>query len=185
MKNAFIALALALASTFSLYAQTDADEAPIAKPRKERQPLSEKLVLGGNFGLSLGNFTNVTLSPILGYKVTDDLVLGAGPTYIYNSINYGNIKYKYSVYGGRLYGRQRVFDNLYAQAEYEALNVQTYSANDPNARQWVSAPLVGASYVQPIGPRSAFIITALYNLNYKEGLTPYNSPLVLRVGFNL
>ena len=88
MKIAAVSAVLLLFST-SLYAQTDStDHAPIAKPRKDPKPLSEKLVFGGNFGLQLGNYTNITLSPIVGYRVTDDLVLGGGPTYIYSSIRY-------------------------------------------------------------------------------------------------
>jgi hypothetical protein len=180
-----VALLLTL-SQLTVYAQNDTvvSAPPIAKPRVEKPPLSERLILGGSFGLSLGTYTSVNLSPILGYKVTDNLVLGAGPTYLYNSVNYRNYKYKYSVYGGRLYGRQRVFDNFYAQAEYEVLNVQNYSSADPDARTWISAPLLGASYVQPIGNRSGFVISVLFNLNYQTYLTPYANPII-RVGFNL
>ena len=187
MNKLFAVLALLVSVGLSSgYSQTDStDHAPIAKPRKEKAPLSEKWVLGGSFGLQLGNYTNINLSPILGYKVTDNLVLGAGPTYIYTSVSYNNFKYKYSVYGGRLYGRQRVYENFYAQAEYEVLNVQDYSSYaDPNGRRWISAPLVGGTFVQPISSNSSINITVLFNLHYQSGLTPYANP-IFRVGFNL
>ncbi len=186
MKNLckFLVITLLLSGS-QLYAQDDSTaNAPISKPRVEKPPLSDRLILGGSFGLQFGTYTNINLSPILGYKVTDNLVLGAGPTYIYTSVNYSNYRYKYSVYGGRLYGRQRVIDNFYVQAEYEVLNVQNYSSSDPNARSWISAPLLGASYVQPIGDRSGLVISVLFNLNYQSNLTPYANPII-RVGFNL
>lgn len=173
-----------------LQAQTDSTQSedpetvPIAKARKERVPLSEKIVIGGSIGASFGNYTNINLSPIIGYKVTEDLILGAGPTYIYSSIKTNGYKFEYSVYGGRLYGRQKVYQNLYVQAEYEMLNVQNYlDVKDPDARKWIMAPLIGASYVQPLGSRSSVTLTFLYNLNY-QAITPYTNPII-RLGFNL
>ena len=186
MKKLFALFVLAsLAGSSAAFAQQDSTGyAPISKPYQERKPWTERIVIGGSFGLGFGTFTNVNLSPIIGYKVTDDLILGAGPTYIYTSTNFNGIKYKYSVYGGRLYGRQRVFDNFYVQAEYEMLNVQDYQGGDPNSRRWIQAPLIGGTYVQPIGERSAFVISVLFNLNYQPTLSPYANPII-RVGFNL
>ena len=182
-----LAVLLILAGS-SLYAQNDTTVAPIAKPRevpKEKKPLTDRLVFGGSMGLQLGTFTNINLSPIIGYKVTEGLILGGGPTYMYTSVNYGGNKYRSSVYGGRLYGRQQIVENFYAQAEYEMLNVQNYfDPSNSNSRKWISAPLVGATYVQPIGNRSAFVLSVLFNLNYQENLTPYANPII-RAGFNL
>jgi hypothetical protein len=183
-----LAVLLMLGAT-SLFAQNDVvTDAPIAKPRepeKEKVPWNERIVFGGSMGLQFGTFTNINLSPIVGYKVTESLVLGAGPTYIYTSVNYGGVKYRYSVYGGRLYGRQRIVENFFAQAEYEFLNVQNYyDPNNRDARKWISAPLVGGTYVQPIGNNSAFVLSVLFNLNYQPNLTPYANPII-RVGFNL
>ncbi|MES2731023.1 MAG: hypothetical protein V4714_04715 [Bacteroidota bacterium] len=191
MKNisTYLIVLFLLLGASSLYAQEDSTanktdtNAPIAKPRKERFSLKDKLVLGGTMGLGF-NPTNINLSPVLGYKVTDDLVLGLGVTYMYTSIRYYGVKYDYSVYGGRLYGRQKVFENFYAQAEYEVLNVENYTSLDPTSRKWIGAPLVGATYVQPLGARSSIVISVLFNLNYKEGLTPYTNP-IFRLGFNL
>jgi hypothetical protein len=181
-----LAVLLMLAGS-SLHAQNDSTvHEPIAKPRKvaqEKPPITDRLVFGGSIGLQFGTVTNINLSPIIGYQVTEGLVLGAGPTYIYTSVNYGGYKYRYSVYGGRLYGRQRVFENFFAQAELEMLNVQDYSING-ETRKWIAAPLVGATYVQPIGDRSAFVLSVLFNLNYQPNLTPYANPII-RVGFNL
>jgi len=173
----------------SLYAQNDSTvHEPIAKPRKvaqEKPPITERLVFGGSIGLQFGTVTNINLSPIIGYQVTEGLVLGAGPTYIYTSVDYGGYKYRYSVYGGRLYGRQRVVENFFAQAELEMLNVQNYfDPTNRDARKWLVAPLVGATYVQPIGNRAAFVLSVLFNLSYQENLTPYANPII-RVGFNL
>ncbi len=71
-------IALLLLGASSLYAQEDSlsreNNAPIAKPRKERVPLKDKLVFGGSMGLQFGTFTNINLSPILGYKVTKNWI---------------------------------------------------------------------------------------------------------------
>jgi hypothetical protein len=182
-----ITLLLFLQVSF-LYAQEDSNsfknDTPIAKPRKEHTPLKDKLILGGNMSLGF-NPTNINLSPVVGYQVTDNLVLGLGPTYMYTRREVGaGTQYNYSVYGGRLYGRQKAFKNLYAQAEYEVLSVPDYTnTSDPSFRKWISAPLVGTTYVQPIGNRSSIVITLLFNLTIQP-ITPYTNP-IFRIGFNL
>ena len=170
------------------------DKAPIEKQKVESElkdlPFKERIRLGGSFGLSFGTFTNINLSPMAGYQLTDKLVGGVGATYMF-------IKQKYysadSYYGGRAFLMYSVLPMINLQAEYEALNVRGNVE-----RQWLSSPMIGASYSQPIGGRftKAVHFTVLYNLNYNNqvdaysspaarfnNLSPYGSPFVLRVTF--
>ncbi len=148
---------------------------------------SERLVPGGNFALSFGNPYFIDVSPSLGYMVTDGLLLGLGGTYISSGGTSVFGKYSFNIYGGRILGRHKLFENFFANAEIDFLNSPTISSisNDEN-RKWFVSPMVGGSYVMPFGKRGGIQATLLYILNYNDTVfSPYPSPLVWRMGFFL
>lgn len=149
---------------------------------------TEKLVPGGNFSLSLGNPYYIDISPALGYRLTDDLVAGLGITYIAAGGTVNNFKYRVNYYGGRVFGRQRILESVFANAELDFLNVPYFLASgntQTELRKWLVSPLVGASYILPMGRRGGIMISLLYNLNYQQQYSPYNSALIYRMGFFL
>ncbi|MCE7067335.1 hypothetical protein [Dyadobacter sp. CY326] len=151
------------------------------------KPAIDRLRLGGSFGLSLGTVTNINLSPMAGYELTEKLVGGVGVTGMYFRYKYYDINTIY--YGGRAFLMYSVVPVVNIIAEVEALNVE----GSYQKRQWLTSPLVGASYSQPTGGRfiKAVHFTALFNLNYNnqidqysgQNLSPYGSPFVFRVTF--
>lgn len=145
-------------------------------------PLKERLFLGGNLGLQLGNRTTfIEVSPLIGLWLSPSIVAGAGPVYRYFRINDITPALEENQYGARLFGRYYFLDNFFAHAEYEALNLTDYRTTDQN-RTTITSVLGGGGYVQSIG-RSALFVMVLYN--FSEGpLTPYNNP-VIRAGFNI
>ncbi len=161
-------------------------EAPGAKPN-----WMERITLGGNFGLSLGNYTYVNLSPLVGYRFTDKFTAGGGVTYIYSRVRYaGYPSYSNSIYGGRVMAQYAIIPRIAPTFEYEALNVGYQAYTDVGlveARRWIGNPMIGATVLFPIGRKSNFGLTALYNINYttNQAYSPYGSPWVIRAGFML
>ncbi|MDQ6477679.1 hypothetical protein [Dyadobacter sp. LHD-138] len=170
------------------------NRAPVENKKVESElknlAFKERIRLGGSFGLSFGTFTNVNVSPMAGYQITDKLVGGVGATLMwFKSKNYGvNSVY----YGGRGFLMYQVVPVINIIAEYEAMNVEADSFIKYDARKWIGSPMIGASYSQPTGGRliRAIHFTALYNLNYDNQLddygnniSPYGSPFVFRVLF--
>ncbi|MCF8373853.1 MAG: hypothetical protein K9H64_19680 [Bacteroidales bacterium] len=176
------------------------------EPGKPKAKLSDRIVIGGNFGLSLGSITYVELSPKIGYKVKPRFVAGIGLKYIYyhenTDYNIGgtwyNYKYESKVYGGSIYGQYTLFEdlnesiginigNIVLYTEIEELNVNAYKI-DPlgfysdDGRTWITSTLVGGGIYQPIGPRAGIHLLVLYNLT-DELFSPYSNP-VIRIGFN-
>ncbi|MCF0061873.1 hypothetical protein MUK70_21775 [Dyadobacter chenwenxiniae] len=151
------------------------------------RPFVDRLRLGGSFGLSLGTVTNINLSPMAGYELTEKLVGGVGVTGMYFRYKYYDINTLY--YGGRAFLMYSVVPVVNIIAEAEVLNVE----GSYQKRQWLTSPLVGAAYSQPTGGRfiKAVHFTALFNLNYNnqidkysgQNLSPYGSPFVFRVTF--
>ncbi|MCE7043553.1 hypothetical protein [Dyadobacter sp. CY312] len=153
----------------------------------KQQPFIDRLRLGGSFGLSFGSVTNVNLSPMAGYELTEKLVAGVGLTGMYFRSKYYGINSLY--YGGRGFIMYNAFPMVNLIGELEGMNVEA----SYQKRKWLASPLLGASYSQPIGARfiKAVHLTILYNLSYNnqidqysgQNLSPYSSPFVFRVTF--
>lgn len=160
---------------------------------EDKIPLIDRLYFGGNFGANFGTVTNITVAPMVGYKITPRFSVGVGGTYQYWSDKRFTPTYTQSIYGGSLFSRYVIADNflgagnLFAHAEYETLFAkQPYQ--DPNTglikEKTKAFPsfFIGGGLAFPIGNRSAFTISALYNPFYEENNSLYGNPLQIRIG---
>ena len=163
------------------------------KNTKEKKGFSwDKVEVGGGLSLSFGTITFIDISPSLGYRFADNYVAGIGLTYIYYRQKYlwdinsqGDRIYKIlktSMYGGRVFNQYFITENIFAHAEYEALNIEYVDAlGNHIKREWVGSPLVGGGFAQSKGRASRWYILVLYNLNEHQG-SPYTNPL-FKMGF--
>src|SRR6185295_19704527 len=146
----------------------------------------DKVYFGGNFGLQFGNLTVVDISPLMGYKITENYSVGISATYIYykysDPSNYYP-DYSTNIYGGSVFNRFYFLENLFLHAEYEVLNMEVLDFNFKLARKNITSVLVGGGYRQPLGENSSINLMILYNLN-EDRVSPYQNPIV-RVGFAL
>lgn len=166
-----------------------------AKAQKEIDDQSdfwERVYFGGNLGLQIGNVeTSIVLSPMAGYMFTQKFSAGVGVTYQYYKAEYQTFKYSTNLYGGRLFGRYNINENIFAYAEYESLRTDVPQRYDPVKqeivydKQWVPGVFVGGGLMQRIGPNAGIQFMALYNLAYDNLRSPYPSPFIIRVGFTL
>lgn len=176
LKRNTAACALFLIGLFSSFVIA-AQERP-----KEKVPFGQRLIFGGNLGLQFGSYTFVDVSPLVGYKVTDQLIMGLGATYIYYSVDDFPYKYSTNIFGGRAFTKYYLMENLFAHVEYEVLNMEvlddlTYKLVRTN----IPSLFVGGGYRQMMGERSAFELLLLYNV-MEERNSPYQNPIV-RAGF--
>lgn len=140
----------------------------------------DRVYTGGGFSMSFGTITYVDVSPIVGYMITEKLSAGFGVTYRY----YKDKRFDFStnIYGGRLFARYNIAKQFFVHTEYENLSFERFD----RGREWIPGFFVGGGFSQPIGNGgAAFNITALYNLSYQVGNSPYNSPWVIRAGITL
>ncbi len=143
----------------------------------------DRVYLGGNFGAQFGSVTFIDLSPLAGYMITPKFSAGVGITYQY--LNYKFYDASFSTYGWRTFVRRNVGRQFFLHGEFENLSIQFFNAGSAEAtREWVPGLFAGGGLFQPIGRGGGgFMISALYNVLYDNVRSPYNSPLVLRVGF--
>ncbi|CAN5232076.1 hypothetical protein BH09BAC5_BH09BAC5_16260 [soil metagenome] len=154
-----------------------------ATPKKEMPgSFTERLVYGGNMGLNFGNVTSISISPMIGYKVTERFIPGIGATYNYLKFHYqGYQSEAIHIYGGSIWARYYILDNIFLHGEYEALNGEWDPYFRPNYRYYLNSVFLGGGYRQSMGNLSTYVLV-LYNVTYSQN-SPYPSPLVLRVGF--
>jgi len=134
-------------------------------------------MIGGSFSNYGGSFE---ISPLVGYKVTEDFHVGTRLTYIYSKYNGKS----YNDYGGSLFGRYRFLDFLFGHVEYEVLNVDISLYNDPQREsRIINSLFIGGGLFQTMGGRGFATIAILYNVLETE-YSPYSNP-VIRIGFGV
>jgi hypothetical protein len=142
----------------------------------------ERMYSGGGFGLNFNrDVFSLSLSPILGYMITQRVSAGIGIPYQFNS--YSQIDIQTNDFGARLFGRFQVIDQLFAYTEFEYLNFEFVNIQDPdnNIRQGFDSYFFGLGYSSP-RPGTQFNIMGMYNILWQENVaSPYNSPWSLRV----
>ena len=173
--------ALFLIASVAVYAQKNDDNS------LEGVPLKERIVTGGGFGMSFDSYQDfISVSPLIGYKFTQKFIGGTSITYRYTKYKYYKPAITLNDWGINPFLRYQIFGNFFIQAEYEYLNYEFPTAPEESTRKTFNSFLAGGGFIQPIGDKAAFFVTALYNFSYKDPLpneySPYYSPLVLRAG---
>ncbi len=154
----------------------------------------DKFYFGGGLGASFGtNFTSISASPLVGYRITDNWSAGVRLTYQYvdqTVVGLGNSKVNFNNYGGALFTRYVIAERYFAHVEYESLSFEfptgtlTPDGDVATERDGNNALFLGGGFREPLGGRASFSLTALYNVLWEEGdLYPYASPIVIRAGF--
>lgn len=196
MIRSIICLLLILLAGATLHAQSSRNDT--YDKSLKGVPLKERIVVGGGLGLSFGSQQDFfSISPMIGYRVTERMLAGTGLTYRYTKAKYYSPATKLNDYGANPFLRYTIFNGIFLQTEYEYLNyefpiyVQTPSGVelDNTVRKAYNSFLAGGGFVQPIGDKAAFYLLALYNFSYQSvqpgEYTPYASPLILRGGITL
>ncbi len=144
----------------------------------------ERLHFGGGIsGLSFGNPTSIGISPMAGYLLAKNTILGLGMTYQYYSISYQGFKATSNLLGERIFVRQQIpaLSALIGQG-YLTAQLENFNNMSPGTTGGYSNPfLVGVG----IGSRIGINLSLMYDLNYSETSgkqSPYGSAFVVQVG---
>lgn len=154
----------------------------------EKPSIRDRIFTGGGLGLSFGsNYDFVSVSPIIGYRLSPKLAAGTSIIFRYTNYKYVNPNISTTDYGVSPFLRYQFYGPLFLHAEYEYLNTQYIALNNERVRKAFSSFMAGGGFFQPLGRNSAFFITALYNFSYRNSSNPYDyypysSPWVLRAG---
>ena len=168
MKNIYF-IVLALFITMGSMAQSELENELNAEKDSTGGFDKSKMYYGGYMNLSFGSYTVIGVSPLVGYKFTPQLSAGIQLTYEYSS--YDNSSY--SNYGGSLFGRYRILPQLYAHAEFSAINYESFYLEETE-RVWVPFLYLGGGYSQPISKNVWLNAQVLFDVLQDEN-SPYES----------
>lgn len=155
-----------------------------------------KLFVGGNFGVSFGDYTLANVSPQLGYRFNQFFAAGAGVNFLYSSSKYRNFngdplyKASYGVAGLNVFGRVYPIQYLLLQAQpemnytwgkYKYYDNVTQTEKIPGA--YVPSLLLGGGAIIPSGIGGFIIMVQLDVLNNKR--SPYGNRPIYNFGYNV
>ncbi len=187
-KIVLLALISVSLNAFGQFEPTPTDETPTKQkaPKTNKQvktntPIKEKIIVGGGLDLQFGNITFVGVTPLLAYKVTDELMVGGIFTYRYFKNDLYIPSYSTSTYGVAPFARYTIFKGLFAHVEYEML-YGDFAINDNPF--WVNSFFVGGGYGFPIGNNGFAGIYLLWNLTEDPNYILYSNPVV-RMSFGI
>ena len=191
MKRSLLVLLL-LCSVHVLFAQEDEEPAQKGFQR-------DKVFVGGNFGLSFGNYTLINVSPQVGYRFNKYLAAGMGMNFQYVSLKEKDAyndpyrKTSQGVVGLNVFGRvypirqfmlqvQPEVNYLFGKEKYYERSyqpAQTYNLNT----EIVPSVLAGGGLVLPSG-RGAMIISVFYDVLQNKS-SPYGNKAIVNFTFNV
>jgi hypothetical protein len=176
--------------SLSLFAQTEEE-----KPEEKKGFQKENLFVGGNFGLTFGDYTLINISPQVGYRFSKLFAAGIGLNGQYVSFKErdfdGDLYRKVSknITGLNVFARVYPLDQFFIQVQPEANYIfgkQTYY--QPVKQEFkldaVIAPslLLGGGAALPAG-RGAFIISVSYDV-LQHNNSPYGKRPIYNFGYN-
>jgi hypothetical protein len=169
-----------------------ASSAAFGQPKKRDNPYAglpfkDRVVFGGDFGLSFGTITFIRVAPMLGYRVSDRFIIGGGPSYQYFSDNRFVPKFTSSIYGMSAFGQFVAFNNIFLQAQPEVLNVEDrFPKQSPSGeifydRVTIPVLFVGGGIGQFNSSGSGVFVSVLYDI-IQDPNSPYPGNAVIRIG---
>lgn len=135
--------------------------------------------LGYSSYYGLSNF-NFSISPAIGYRVSDRFSIGPGISYAYNYYGQdngygGTTSLNTSSFGIKGFAQFMVIDQFFVHAEYEVTRAELLGFDQSGyytgkVTRSVQTPLLGAGYRSQISNRAAADIVLLYNFqdNYNS-----------------
>lgn len=156
-----------------------------SKAEKHKGFDKSKLFVGGNFGMTFGDYTLINISPQIGYRFNEYLAAGGGFNFQYVSLKdrdyNGNALYRTSqqVLGLNLFGRVYPFRQFMIQAQPEMNYVfgKIKYYNPPSTTHLdasiVPSLLLGAGIVFPAG-HGGFIVSISYDV-LQQANAPYSN----------
>lgn len=172
------------------------------KREREKGFDPSRMIYGGGFVFGIGGgVTNLGLSPIIGYAITDKFSAGIGIGYQYykaknvpvvdaSNSPVGYFDLKTSIYTGNVWARYLIFQNVFVHLQPEVNSLEKFGdvTYDPSgafqvAKERIMVPslLVGLGLRQPVSDRVSLLATALYDV-LQEPNSPYRNTIDLRIG---
>ena len=186
-KCVFIMLALGI--TLQAFGQdypgySEKDSAVSQMPYHEK-----KWFAGGGLDLGFGSYTDIGVTPEIGYRITRGVAVG--PVFNFNFISDNTqpgITQRYTIIGGGIFIRFYPINHIYLQVQPEfnhsSQQFKDYTGNSASRSTGVTSLLMGGGYVEQISEGSEFTFGLLYDILQNPD-SPYFGYPVIGGGFDI
>lgn len=161
--------------------ETTVEDVHVEKPKMDKS----KLYYGGYLNLSIGSYTVIGATPLVGYKVSPKFSVGGQLSYEYVKDKRYSSNYETSNYGLSLFSRYRVIPQLYVHAEFSEMNYKLYNSLGGSKREWVPFLWLGGGYSQPVTKNTWFTAQVLFDVINSEKSPYKNWEPYYSVGFGV
>ena len=149
----------------------------------------QRIFYGGNLDMAFGMVTQISLSPQVGYRITNRLSAGVGIDYMF--VYSEEYSFKGSIFGGNVFASFTVIKSLgdlipflgtdmgilvYGQFSYTNMG-KFYTVLSGEEPMWIASPMLGLGFQIPIGRRSYMLLSVMYNFN-ETLYSLYSNPVV-------
>jgi hypothetical protein len=145
---------------------------PPPPPPETSQPGPKKVYWGGSVGMSFGDYTSISITPLIGYKVTPRFHLGGTVSYEYVSDSRYSETFTSSNYGGSVFSRFLLTPKIYAHAEFADISYEYKVNEQASDRFWVPFLYLGGGIIQPMGPKASLFVEVLFDV-LQDDKSPY------------
>ncbi len=148
-----------------------------------KNPSESKTYYGGELGLSFGDYFQISIVPMIGYKVTPKFHIGGKIGYSYvNDKRYDTAITSHN-YGASIFSRYLFLPQLYAHAEFAYYSYKYQTERIETERKWVPFTLVGFGYIQAVGQNSSLFVEVLWDVLQDENSPFSSSDARVKIGF--
>lgn len=191
----FLAVSMSLVEANAQYGASFDQQPLIPRDTSSKGFDRSRIFVGGNLGLSFGDFTYINVSPLIGYRFSTLFSAGLQINTQYESAKYYDgsnrlvRKDRYTMLGVGIFGRVYPIPQLFIHAQPEEnflVGKQKFYDGTPDDRYHthVTSMLVGGGYAAPVGNSSEFFVMILYDI-LQEPNSPYGNQPIFRAGVNL
>lgn len=153
-----------------------------APPPPAKASWTDRIWFGGSVGASFGDIDYIQVAPAVGISVTPKISTGLGLSWVRRDYS-GTPRLTTDDYGVDLFARYRIVPQAFGQIQYSYTDYEYPLLAGGTADDSYSAVLVGGGWVQPLGGRASFVLSALYDVTYDEDeRAPYDGPWVFSAG---
>jgi len=143
-----------------------------APARAASRPAASPIYYGGTIGFNFGDFTRISVNPMVGYRVTPQLSAGVKVGYEYVRDKRFDETFTSHNFGGSAFGRYRFIPQLYVHAEFAYIGYDLPVSPTDSEREWVPFLLLGGGYVQRISPKASAYVEVLFDV-LQDSKSPY------------
>ncbi len=147
---------------------------PETPPPAVKAPAASRVYVGGSLGFNFsGDYSRFSITPLIGYRITKMLSIGAKFVYEYISDKRYTNDFTSSNYGGSVFARLRPTSRFYFHGEYAYMSYEYRTSNISSERDWVPFLLLGVGYYQPISRKASFFAEVLFDV-LQDSKSPYD-----------